>query len=46
MGNVKSSIAWMKANNPEGIYDRTIEKNKDLFRYFIKEVPERIEETV
>lgn len=44
MGNVKSSLAWMRKNNEDGCYDRTIEKNKDLLKYFIKEVPIRIEE--
>lgn len=43
MGNVKSSLHFMKKNNEEGRYDKTIEKNKDLFKYFIKEVPTRIE---
>lgn len=45
MGNLKSSLKFMKTNNSEGRYDRTIEKNKDLFKYFLKEVPQRIEGT-
>lgn len=43
MGKVKSSIAFMKNNNVDGQYDRTIEKNKSLLRYFMVEVPERID---
>lgn len=49
MGNLKSSIQFMTNNNeylPEqnqGRYDRAIEKNKNLFKYFLKDVPERVE---
>lgn len=43
MGNVKSSLQFMKTNNPEGQYDRTIDKSKNLLRYFMTEVPHRIE---
>lgn len=43
MGNLKSSISFMKLNNAEGRYDRALEKNKSLFKYFLTEVPERVE---
>lgn len=43
MGNLKSSLEFMKKNNEEGRYDRTIEKNKSSFKYFLTEVPERVE---
>lgn len=33
----------MKENNEEGRYDLTIEKNKNSFKYFLTEVPERVE---
>lgn len=43
MGSLKSSLQFMKANNEEGRYDRTLEKSKSLFKYFLTEVPERVE---
>lgn len=36
----------MKLNNTEGRYDRALEKNKSLFKYFLTDVPVRIEEKV
>ncbi len=49
MLNLKSAAAYMKANNewlPEynrGRYDGTLERNRLSFKYFLKEVPERVE---
>lgn len=43
MGNLKSSLQFMKQNNTEGRYDQALEKNKSLFKYFLTEVPERVE---
>lgn len=43
MGNLKSSILFMKQNNSEGRYDSALEKQKNLFKYFLTEVPERVE---
>lgn len=48
MGMLKSSIAFMKANNEkiEGTddyrYDNALRKQKNSLKYFMTEVPERI----
>lgn len=43
MGKLKESIQFMKKNNEENRYDLTIEKQKGAFKYFLNEVPERVE---
>lgn len=42
MGDLKSSLQFMKLNNSEGRYDIALEKNKSLLKYFLTEVPERV----
>lgn len=44
MGNLKSSIAFMKTNNEDNQYDRALVNNKRALKYFINEVPQRIED--
>lgn len=43
MGNLKSSIKYMMNNNEENRYERALQKNKSALKYFMTEVPERID---
>lgn len=49
MGNLKSSIQMMTKNNEylpdqkRGRYDIALEKQRNLFKYFLTDVPERVE---
>lgn len=43
MLNLKSSLAYMKKNNADGIRDSAIEKQTAAFKYFLTSVPEREE---
>lgn len=50
MQNLKSSLQYMKSNNLNGIYDKAIQKQRAVFKYFLsgaayrKELPESQEE--
>jgi len=43
MCNLKSAIAFMRSNNEEGRYDQAIEKQKKTLKYFMTEVPTRLQ---
>lgn len=43
MLNLKSSIAYMKRNNIDGVRDSAIEKQTAAFKYFLTKVPVREE---
>lgn len=34
---LRSSVEWMRAANDNGMFDRAIEKEKDLYRLYLRE---------
>lgn len=42
MGNLKSSINFMKNNNVDNQYDLALDRQKKALKYFFTSVPERL----